>query len=120
MKPQLIAELHQNMNDVLAVVRARGADQTDERMVADAEYLMSRVDHSRFGYYLEKEPLAVYDFDEDKRLQHSYRTFKTVIPDFVSMRRQGNISAAPISETIDDALTYGAAFLVSHNLRVEE
>lgn len=117
MGPQLIAELRQNLKGIIDAKRAESDSQSDEEIVVLAEYLINSVDLSRFAYYLENQPLSVYEFDEDKFLQRFNNIYKSDLPDYVSMRKAGEISAIVISRSIEESAVLGLGFLSSHGLK---
>jgi hypothetical protein len=85
MKPQLMAELRKNMKSIAHLNERKSFDlpRAKKGILMEYEYFIGLIDDSRFSYYLEKEPLAVYEFDTQKQLQSFYRICKTQIPEMI-------------------------------------
>jgi hypothetical protein len=109
-RPQLMAEIDLHLEKVKVIVGDK-AQPSEEIIMAHTFYLTRVIDQSRFRYYLEEEPLAVYDIDGGKHLQNFYDTFQNEIPELKALVNTGEVKAASLWSVCLNAVTFGEMFL---------
>jgi hypothetical protein len=88
MKGQLIAELKRNLADIERI-KTMDKGPGNVANIGLASELIKVIDQSRYRYYLEMEPLAVYEFDINNLLGLFYETFRTDFPQLLSKNSFG-------------------------------
>lgn len=117
-RPQLKSELELNLEKVKVIVGDK-AQPSDEIIMAHTFYLTRVIDQSRFRYYLDEEPLAIYDIDGGKHLQNFYDTFRSEIPELKELVHTGEVKAASLWGCTLNAVAFGELFLESQKAAVD-